>query len=120
MPEHTTPGADAGRGDSAPVGNKSTAGKGVPTSLAAAGHWAGERNRGRGWEDYLAEFLAALLTWGGIGYLLDRWLGTDPWLLIAGLVLGNGLGIYLLWLRSNADASPGRRATGAATRKDRP
>ena len=27
---------------------------------------------------------------GGIvaGYLLDRWLGTEPWLLIAGIVLG--------------------------------
>ena len=24
----------------------------------------------------------------GAGYLLDRWLGTDPWLLVVGAVLG--------------------------------
>lgn len=83
---------------------------GVASRLAAAGRWAGERDRGRGWEDYLAEFLAALLTWGGIGWLIDRWLGTEPWLLIAGLVLGNGLGLYLLWLRSNENLSPEQRA----------
>ena len=85
----------------------------LPASLAASARWAGERGRGRGWEDYLAEFLAALLVWGGIGYLLDRWLGTEPWLLIAGLVLGNGLGIYLLWLRSNENLSPEQRAAEA-------
>lgn len=48
------------------------------------------------------EFLAALLTWGGVGWLVDRWLGTDPWLLILGLVVGNACGIYLLWLRSRS------------------
>ena len=29
-----------------------------------------------------------------IGWLLDRWLGTRPWLLIAGLVLGAAAGFY--------------------------
>jgi ATP synthase protein I len=29
-----------------------------------------------------------------IGYLLDRWLGTRPWLLVTGLVLGSAAGIY--------------------------
>jgi Putative F0F1-ATPase subunit Ca2+/Mg2+ transporter len=77
--------------------------RGVPSRLAAAGRWVGERDRGRGWEDYLAEFLAAILTWAGIGWLLDRWLGTDPWLLIGGAILGNSLGIYLLWIRSKAE-----------------
>ena len=85
----------------------------MAASLAASARWAGERGRGRGWEDHLAEFLAALLTWGGIGYLVDRWLGTAPWLLIAGLVLGNGLGIYLLWLRANENLSPEQRAAEA-------
>lgn len=76
---------------------------GLPSRLAAAGRWAGERDRGRGWEDMLAEFLAAILTWGGIGWLVDRWLGTAPWVMIAGIVLGNSLGIYLLWLRSDPE-----------------
>jgi hypothetical protein len=76
---------------------------GTASRLASAGRWVGERDRGRGWEDYLAEFLAAILTWAGIGWLLDRWLGTAPWLLIAGAILGNSLGIYLLWIRSKAE-----------------
>ena len=76
---------------------------GVPSRLAAAGHWMGERDRERGWEDMLAEFLAAIFTWAGIGWLVDRWLGTDPWFMIAGVVLGNSLGLYLLWLRSDPE-----------------
>jgi hypothetical protein len=77
--------------------------RGIASHLASAGRWVGERDRARGWEDYLAEFLAAILTWAGIGWLLDRWLGTAPWLLIAGAILGNSLGIYLLWIRSKAE-----------------
>ncbi len=30
----------------------------------------------------------------GIGWLLDRWLGTAPWLLATGLVLGAVAGLY--------------------------
>lgn len=30
----------------------------------------------------------------GLGYLLDRWLGTAPWLLVAGIVLGSAVGLY--------------------------
>jgi len=28
------------------------------------------------------------------GWLLDRWLGTKPWLLVAGIVLGAAAGFY--------------------------
>ncbi|MGI8574251.1 MAG: AtpZ/AtpI family protein [Egibacteraceae bacterium] len=68
------------------------------------------RNRedGPGWDALLSEFLSALLVWGGLGWLADRWLGTEPWLLAFGLVLGNGLGLYLLWLRTNP-APPAKR-----------
>jgi F0F1-type ATP synthase assembly protein I len=31
-----------------------------------------------------------------IGWLLDRWLGTWPWLLVVGLVLGSAVGFYEL------------------------
>jgi len=33
---------------------------------------------------------------GGLiaGWLLDRWLGTQPWLLVAGIVLGAAAGFY--------------------------
>ena len=29
-----------------------------------------------------------------VGWLLDRWLGTKPWLLVAGIVLGAAVGFY--------------------------
>jgi ATP synthase protein I len=30
----------------------------------------------------------------GIGLLLDRWLGTKPWMLVVGIILGAALGFY--------------------------
>lgn len=37
---------------------------------------------------------AVVVTFCGLGYLLDRWLGTDPWLLIAGIVVGSAAGLF--------------------------
>jgi ATP synthase protein I len=47
---------------------------------------------------YAAAFslFAAVLTGLLIGWLLDRWLGTRPWLLVVGLVLGAAAGFYEL------------------------
>ena len=42
--------------------------------------------------------LSGLLFWGGVGWALDKWLGTT-YLLLAGLIVGAGSGIYLVWLR---------------------
>lgn len=30
----------------------------------------------------------------GIGWALDNWLGTKPWLLVAGIVVGSIIGFY--------------------------
>jgi F0F1-type ATP synthase assembly protein I len=46
------------------------------------------------------ELLVAVLAWAGIGWLVDRWLGTGPWLLAIGALVGNAAGLYLIWLRS--------------------
>jgi F0F1-type ATP synthase assembly protein I len=46
------------------------------------------------------ELVAAILTWSGIGWLVDRWLGTAPWFLVIGGLIGNAAGLYLIWLRS--------------------
>lgn len=46
------------------------------------------------------ELIAAILTWSGVGWLLDQWLGTRPWLLVSGAMIGNAAGLYLVWLRS--------------------
>ena len=40
-----------------------------------------------------AELLAGVLVGLGIGWALDRWLGTAPWLLLVFLLLGTAAGI---------------------------
>jgi ATP synthase protein I len=40
--------------------------------------------------------IGAIILLGGLGYLGDRWLGTEPWLLVAGLLLGIVVGFYEL------------------------
>ena len=30
----------------------------------------------------------------GFGWLLDGWLGTSPWLMVAGIILGSVVGLY--------------------------
>jgi ATP synthase protein I len=37
---------------------------------------------------------ASVVTLCGIGWLLDRWLGTKPWLMVIGIVLGAAVGFY--------------------------
>ena len=37
-----------------------------------------------------------ILVLGGLGYAADRWLGTSPWFMVAGLVLGIVVGFYAL------------------------
>ncbi|MGE0703244.1 MAG: AtpZ/AtpI family protein [Vicinamibacterales bacterium] len=38
--------------------------------------------------------VGAIVLLGGVGYALDQWLGTSPWLVFAGLVLGVVVGLY--------------------------
>ncbi|HUL74387.1 MAG TPA: AtpZ/AtpI family protein [Vicinamibacterales bacterium] len=40
--------------------------------------------------------VGAILLLGGGGYALDQWLGTRPWLLLSGLLLGMAVGFYEL------------------------
>ena len=37
---------------------------------------------------------ASVISLAGIGWLLDRWLETAPWLLVTGIVLGAVVGFY--------------------------
>jgi len=45
---------------------------------------------------YAAAFtlFVSVISLGGLGWVLDRWLGTAPWLLVTGLVLGAVAGFY--------------------------
>jgi ATP synthase protein I len=47
---------------------------------------------------YAAAFslFAAVVSGLGLGWLLDRWLGTRPWLMVVGIVLGAAAGFYEL------------------------
>ncbi len=47
----------------------------------------------------IGTLLAGLLVWGGIGYLVDRLVGTEPVFLAIGLLLGMAGGIYLVYLK---------------------
>ena len=37
---------------------------------------------------------ASVISLCGVGWLFDRWLGTKPWLMVIGIVLGAAAGFY--------------------------
>ena len=41
--------------------------------------------------------VGAIVCFGAGGYLLDRWLETAPWLLLAGLIVGMVVGFLVLF-----------------------
>ncbi len=43
--------------------------------------------------------LGGIAAWGGLGYLLDRLLGTQHVFVTIGFVLGAAGGTYIVWLR---------------------
>jgi len=51
------------------------------------------RKSGMAYAAALALF-ASVASFCGLGWLADRWFGTAPWLLAAGLVFGAAVGFY--------------------------
>ena len=41
----------------------------------------------------------SILLFAGLGYLGDKKLGTQPWLMLLGLLVGLGAGFYAFWRR---------------------
>jgi ATP synthase protein I len=63
--------------------------------------WAG---LGIGWA-IIATLIAGMLVWGGLGYLLDRLVGTFHVFMAIGTVVGAAGGIYIVYLRFGRDRS---------------
>lgn len=42
-------------------------------------------------------FVSSILAGAGLGYLADLWLGTEPWLVVAGILLGSYSGFMNVW-----------------------
>ena len=49
------------------------------------------------------QFAATLAVFGGIGWWLDERFGSTPWLLLCGVFLGFGLGLYSMVLKLSPD-----------------
>jgi F0F1-type ATP synthase assembly protein I len=47
----------------------------------------------------LAYLITGPFLYGGLGLLLDRWLGTDPVFVLIGGLGGMGLALYVVWVR---------------------
>lgn len=61
------------------------------------------------------ELIVAVGLWGGVGWLVDRTLGSAPWGTVVGALVGYAAGLYLVWLRSQRmDAEDAAGATGPA------
>ena len=57
-----------------------------------------------------ASFVGSILAGALIGYLLDLWLGTAPWLVVIGIVLGSYSGFMRMWVYSKKmEEDPRRR-----------
>jgi ATP synthase protein I len=58
-------------------------------------------------------FVAFVLVFTAIGYVLDRWLHTGPWLMVAGVFVGAGMGfayiVRILFARPDRCGDGGRR-----------
>lgn len=46
---------------------------------------------------------SGILVWGGIGFLVDRWIGLRWVFLPAGMLIGVGASIYLVYVRYGRD-----------------
>ncbi len=61
-------------------------------------------------------FVGMILVFTGIGYGLDRWLHTGPWLMVAGVFVGAALGfaymVFILFTTSSGGRRGGKNGDG--------
>jgi len=68
----------------------------------------------------LGSLLAGPLVWGGVGYLLDQWLGTGRLLTALGVVGGSVTAFYIVYLRFGRDGEPSPRDPQTPDRRKGP
>ncbi len=57
-------------------------------------------------------FFGSILSGTLLGYLLDLWLGTDPWFVVTGILLGSYSGFVRMWhLSKQMENGPDTGAT---------
>ena len=54
-------------------------------------------------------FLGSILAGVLLGWGLDTWLGTDPWLIVTGIVLGSIAGFYRMWAELTTATTGGKQ-----------
>jgi ATP synthase protein I len=57
-----------------------------------------------------SSLMAGVLVYGGLGWLLSRWLGHESLFIAGGVLLGVGLSLYLVNARLRQLPEPGTRA----------
>jgi ATP synthase protein I len=82
-----------------PVRHPEEASRRIPGALqpshGSQGLWSGVTSA---WAT-MSYLVSGVVVWGGVGYGLDRLLGTSPVLMIIGVLVGNFAGVYLIYLR---------------------
>lgn len=66
------------------------------------------------------ELVASFIVAGGMGLLLDRWLGTGPWLLLVFLLLGAAAGIMSAYRTAQHVQRRAEKETGGGGQKGAP
>jgi ATP synthase protein I len=53
-------------------------------------------------------FASSIIAGTLLGYFADKWLGTDPWLVVIGVVVGSYAGFVKMWsyMKAMDDKSP--------------
>lgn len=69
---------------------------------AKSSQFAGEKAHSQGLQ-VLGELLGGIFGGLGLGYLIDQWLGTKPWFLIVGILIGLAGSIFLIAKRGEKE-----------------
>jgi ATP synthase protein I len=64
----------------------------------AGGHGDAWGGMGAAWS-VIGTLASGILVWGGIGFILDRWLGFEWLFLPIGMVVGVSTSIYVVYVR---------------------